>query len=166
MSLARSIRRSQEGESTCSLPAAPKAPKEKKSIEKDDDDDEPSAPAEPKAKNPLDDLPKSNFNLEDWKRAYSNMDSTRSDAASLKWFYEKYVSCHPVVDIAPDWESYEYKKIDLKNPEDKVFFEGSLAWDLEVNDKKWADGRNVSSKLLFGTSLTELVILKWGEDED
>ncbi|KAG9104540.1 hypothetical protein FRC07_009780, partial [Ceratobasidium sp. 392] len=49
--------------------AAPKAPKEKKPVEKDDDDDEPSVPAEPKAKNPLDDLPKSNFNLEDWKRA-------------------------------------------------------------------------------------------------
>ncbi|CAE6446673.1 unnamed protein product, partial [Rhizoctonia solani] len=55
-------------------PAAPKAPKEKKP-EKDDDDDEPLVPAEPKAKNPLDDLPKSAFNLEDWKRAYSNMDT-------------------------------------------------------------------------------------------
>ncbi|KAF8346563.1 hypothetical protein F5887DRAFT_1073240 [Amanita rubescens] len=29
-------------------------------------------PAEPKAKNPLDDLPKSNFNLEEWKCVYSN----------------------------------------------------------------------------------------------
>ncbi|KAF8604370.1 elongation factor 1-gamma [Ceratobasidium sp. AG-I] len=186
--------------------AAPKAPKEKKPVEKDDDDDEPLIPAEPKAKNPLDDLPKSNFNLEDWKRAYSNMD-TRGDAGSLKWFYEKFdaegfsiwrvdfkyneeltqvfMSSNQVggffnrlegsrkylfgsvgvlgeannsriagvlilrgqdhkavVDVAPDWESYEYKKIDLSNEEDKAFFEGALAWDLEVEGKKWADGKN------------------------
>jgi elongation factor 1-gamma len=42
---------------------APKAPKEKKPVEKDDDDEEPLVPEEPKAKNPLDDLPKSEFNL-------------------------------------------------------------------------------------------------------
>lgn len=42
-------------------------------------------PAEPKAKNPLDDLPKSAFNLEEWKRQYSNLETP--DA--LKWFYEK-----------------------------------------------------------------------------
>jgi len=47
-----------------------------------------------------------------------------------------------VVDVAPDWESYEYKKIDLSNEEDKAFFEGALAWDLEVDGKKWADGKN------------------------
>jgi len=35
----------------------------------------------------LDDLPKSAFNLEEWKRQYSNLDTP--DA--LKWFYEKYV---------------------------------------------------------------------------
>ena len=38
-------------------------------------------------KNPLDDLPKSAFNLEEWKRQYSNLDT--KDA--LKWFYEKCV---------------------------------------------------------------------------
>ena len=50
----------------------------------------------------------------------------------------------PVVDVAPDWESYEYKKIDLKDAADKAFFEGALAWDLEIGGKKWADGKNVS----------------------
>jgi elongation factor 1-gamma len=73
--------------------AAPKAaPKEKapkpKKDDDDDDEEEPLVPAEPKQKNPLDDLPKSNFNLEDWKRAYSNMD-TRGDSGSLKWFYDQ-----------------------------------------------------------------------------
>lgn len=50
----------------------------------------------------------------------------------------------PVVNVAPDWESYEYKKLDLSKEEDKQFFEAALAWDLEVSGKKWADGKNVS----------------------
>lgn len=67
--------------------AAPKekAPKAKKAAEKDDDEEEPLVPAEPKAKNPLDDLPKSEFKLDDWKRSYSNEET--KDA--LAWFYKK-----------------------------------------------------------------------------
>ena len=73
-------------------PAAPKAEKKPKPKEKEEDEeDEPSVPAEPKVKNPLDDLPKSNFNLEDWKRAYSNKDTRGADGA-IEWFYQKYVS--------------------------------------------------------------------------
>lgn len=49
----------------------------------------------------------------------------------------------PVVNVAPDYESYNYEKIDLNNPEQKAYFEGALAWDLDVNGKKWADGKNV-----------------------
>lgn len=49
----------------------------------------------------------------------------------------------PVVDVAPDWESYTYERIDLENAEQKAFFEAALAWDLEVGDKKWVDGKNV-----------------------
>jgi elongation factor 1-gamma len=48
------------------------------------------------------------------------------------------------VDCAPDWESYEYKKLDLTNESDKKYFEDALAWDLELDGKKWADGKNVS----------------------
>lgn len=66
-------------------PKAPKAPKAAKPKE-DDDEPEPDVPAEPKVKNPLDDLPKSAFNLEEWKRQYSNLD-TRTGA--IPWFYEK-----------------------------------------------------------------------------
>ncbi|KDR78219.1 hypothetical protein GALMADRAFT_245282 [Galerina marginata CBS 339.88] len=188
------------------VPAAPKAEKKPKAKD-DDDDDEPLVPEEPKVKNPLDDLPKSTFNLEDWKRAYSNKD-TRGAGGSLEWLYEnfdyagfsawrvdfkyneeltqtfmssnqiggffnrleasrKYLfgsvgvlgatgnsvisgalilrgqDVKPVVDAAPDWESYEYKKLDVKgNAEDKAFFEAALAWDLEIDGKKWADGKN------------------------
>ena len=54
-------------------------------------------------------------------------------------------TAEPVVNVAPDWESYTYTKLDVKdNAGDKTFFEGALAWDLEVNGKKWNDGKNVS----------------------
>ena len=226
--------------------AAPKeksAPKVKE--ETNDEDDEPLVPEEPKAKNPLDSLPKSTFNLEDWKRAYSNKDTRGADGA-LEWFYQKYVSSisfvleharlivlsydkggfsiwkvdfkyneeltlvfkssnqitgffstsisfclsypllnlnnfpdrlegsrkylfgsvgvlgeannsiisgvfilrgtdyKPVVNVAPDWESYNYAPIDLADQTSKDFFEAALAWDLEVDGKKWADGKAVS----------------------
>lgn len=71
-------------------PAAPKEKKEKEKAKKEDEeeDDGNLVPEEPKAKNPLDLLPKSSFNLEDWKRAYSNKDTRGSDGA-LEWFYAK-----------------------------------------------------------------------------
>jgi elongation factor 1-gamma len=50
----------------------------------------------------------------------------------------------PVVDVAPDWESYEFKKLDLADSAEKSFFEAALAWDLELDGKKWVDGKNVS----------------------
>ena len=71
-------------------PAAPKAEKKPKAKEADDEEEEPLVPEEPKVKNPLDDLPKSTFNLEDWKRAYSNKE-TRGAGGSLEWFYQKCV---------------------------------------------------------------------------
>lgn len=49
----------------------------------------------------------------------------------------------PVVEVAPDWESYTYERIDLGNAEQKAFFEAALAWDLEIGGKKWIDGKNV-----------------------
>ncbi|KAI0744493.1 elongation factor 1-gamma [Earliella scabrosa] len=182
---------------------APKAPKPKKEEAEEEEDDIPKE--EPKAKNPLDSLPKSTFNLEDWKRAYSNKD-TRGPDGALEWFYQNYdpegfsvwrvdfkypneltqtfmssnliggffnrleasrkylfgsmgvlgetnnslisgaliargQDIKPVVDVAPDWESYEFKRLDLNNADDKAFFEAALAWDLEIDGKKWVDGK-------------------------
>ncbi|GBE86877.1 Elongation factor 1-gamma 1 [Sparassis crispa] len=187
-------------------PKAPKAEKKPKKEEEDDEDDDLVPKEEPKPKNPLDFLPKSTFNLEDWKRAYSNKD-TRGAGGSLEWFYEnfdpagfsiwrvdfkynneltqtfmssnliggffnrleasrKYLfgsmgvlghtndsiitgvvilrgpDVKPVVEVAPDWESYVYEPIDLKDEKQKAFFESALAWDLEVDGKKWVDGKN------------------------
>ncbi|EJD43529.1 elongation factor 1-gamma [Auricularia subglabra TFB-10046 SS5] len=187
----------------------PKAEKPKKAAE-DDDDDEPLVPAEPKVKNPLDDLPKSAFNLEDWKRAYSNLD-TRGAGGAIEWFYNKFdpqgfsvwrvdfkynkeltqvfmssnqvggffnrleasrkylfgsvcvcgqnndnlisgvlilrgPNYKPVVDVAPDWESYTFQELHVVGPNvseaDKKYFEAALAWDLEVDGKKFADAKN------------------------
>ncbi|KAG8988657.1 hypothetical protein FRB90_002610 [Tulasnella sp. 427] len=191
-------------------PAAPKpakapAPKKEKEPEADEEE-EPLVPEEPKAKNPLDDLPKSNFNLEQWKREYSNRD-TRGPGGSLEYFYQNFdkegfslwkckfkyndeltlifmssnqiggffnrleasrkylfgsmgvlgeannsiiAGCFicrgqdykPVIDVAPDWESYDFEPINTDNEADKAYFEASLAWDLEIDGKKWADGKN------------------------
>lgn len=66
-------------------------PKQKPAKEAEaDEEGEPLVPEEPRTKNPLDDLPKSSFNLEQWKREYSNRD-TRDVGGSLEWFYDKYV---------------------------------------------------------------------------
>ncbi|TFK96887.1 elongation factor 1-gamma [Pterulicium gracile] len=46
------------------------------------------------------------------------------------------------VECAPDWESYEFTKLDIADAAQKEFFEAALAWDLEVDGKKWVDGKN------------------------
>ncbi|KIW26889.1 uncharacterized protein PV07_06682 [Cladophialophora immunda] len=51
----------------------------------------------------------------------------------------------PAFDVAPDWESYEFTKLDPSKPEDKEFLENQWSWDkpIEVNGKtyEWADGK-------------------------
>lgn len=47
----------------------------------------------------------------------------------------------PVINVAPDWESYSYTKLDLADQASKEFFEGALTWELEVDGKAWADGK-------------------------
>lgn len=57
----------------------------------------------------------------------------------------------PVVEVAPDFESYTYAKLDpFVDGPDKEFFEAALAWDLEIDGKKWADGKNVSFRTIRG----------------
>ncbi|KIX10612.1 uncharacterized protein Z518_01696 [Rhinocladiella mackenziei CBS 650.93] len=51
----------------------------------------------------------------------------------------------PAFDVAPDYESYEFTKLDPSKPEDKAFVEDQWSWDkpIEVNGKtyEWADGK-------------------------
>ncbi|KAK7967731.1 uncharacterized protein PG986_002008 [Apiospora aurea] len=171
------------------------APKPAAAAEEEDD-----TPKEPKAKHPLDLLPRSSFALDDWKRYYSNHD----EAESMKWFWEnvpfedyslwkcsykyndeltmtfmsnnliggfqtrlegsrKYIfGCGsvygvnndsviegaylirgqdyvPAFDVAPDYESYEFTKLDPTNPDDKAFVESMWKWDkpVVVNGKEY-----------------------------
>jgi elongation factor 1-gamma len=60
-----------------------------------------AVPPQPKIHNPLNDLPKS-FNLEVWKRAYSNLD-TRGPGGALEWFYERYVDRYGVKEDQPNF---------------------------------------------------------------
>jgi elongation factor 1-gamma len=51
----------------------------------------------------------------------------------------------PAFDVAPDWESYEFTKLDPTKAADKEYVEDQWAWDkpVEVKGKKydWADGK-------------------------
>lgn len=173
------------------------APKPKPAPAADEEDE---APAAPKAKHPLDLLPRSAFPLDDWKRFYSNND----EAASMKWFWENvpfedyslwkvdykyndeltmtFMSSNLIggfharleasrkhifgaasvygqsndsviqgayvirgqdhiqaFDVAPDYESYEFKKLDPTNSDDKAFVESMWTWDkpVVVNGKEY-----------------------------
>ncbi|KAK3681876.1 elongation factor EF-1 gamma subunit [Vermiconidia calcicola] len=51
----------------------------------------------------------------------------------------------PAFEVGPDWESYEFTKLDPEKKEDREFVEDMWAWDkpIEVEGKKyeWADGK-------------------------
>jgi elongation factor 1-gamma len=51
----------------------------------------------------------------------------------------------PAFDVAPDWESYEFTKLDPSKPEDKAFVDDQWSWDkpITANGKTydWADGK-------------------------
>jgi elongation factor 1-gamma len=70
-------------------PAQEKKPAEKKPEKKeaDEEEEEKYEDDEPKKKNPLDFLPASKLNLDEWKRVYSNED-TREKA--IPWFWDHY----------------------------------------------------------------------------
>ncbi|EEB06945.1 translation elongation factor EF-1 gamma subunit [Schizosaccharomyces japonicus yFS275] len=160
--------------------------------------------AAPKPKHPLAGLPNGNFNIEEFKRVYSNKD-TRGEAlpyffdhfdpenysvwkidyafpddlkqpvfmtnnliggffqrlqASLKFifgccvvigengdntitgaFVIKGQDHVPAFDVAPDWESYTFTKLDASKPEDKAFIEDAWAWDKPIAGREVADGK-------------------------
>jgi elongation factor 1-gamma len=188
-------------------PKKPEQPKKEakkeapKAAPKKVEDDEDAAPAEPKAKHPIALLPRSSFDLDEWKRYYSNHDTPEA----MKWFWEnvpftdysiwkvsykyndeltmtfmsnnliggfnnrleasrKYLfGCasvfggnnnsiiqgafvirgddhKPVFDVAPDWESYDFEKLDPTNAEDKDLVDLHWSWDrpITVGGKEYA----------------------------
>merc|ERR1712000_614876 len=128
--------------------------------------EEPAAPA-PKPKHPCDLLPKSSFPLDEWKRYFSNNKIGGFNArleASRKYLFgsasvygennnsviqgafvirgQEYL---PVFDVAPDYESYTFTKLDHTKPEDREFLEAMWKWDkpVVVDGKEYphADGK-------------------------
>lgn len=51
----------------------------------------------------------------------------------------------PAFDVAPDWESYEFTKLDPSKPEDRAFVDDQWSWDKPIDVKgktyEWADGK-------------------------
>lgn len=186
--------------------AAPKKEQPKAAPKPAAEPEEEAAPA-PKAKHPLELLPRATFVLDDWKRKYSN-EETREVA--LPWFWEncnfeeysiwqvdykyndeltltfmtsnliggffarleasrKFIfgcasvygqsndsiikgafvvrgqEALPAFDVAPDYESYSFTKLDPKKAEDREFVNDQWSWDkpLVVDGKtyEWADGK-------------------------
>merc|ERR1711971_991495 len=71
------------GEVVLCAKEAPEKKKEKPAPAEEEDD---GMPKEPKSKDPLAGLPKGTFDLEEWKRFYSNND----EDPSIKWFWEHF----------------------------------------------------------------------------
>jgi len=111
--------------------AAPKTPKTKKEAEPEDDD-EPAVPEEPKPKHPCEALGRATFNLEDWKRKYSNEDTP----VAMKWFEEKFKP-----------EEYSLWKVAYKYPEEltQVFMSSNLIGGFHTR-------LEASRKYLFGSA--------------
>jgi len=86
----------------CTKAQVAKAPAPKQEAEKPKEEAKPAP--EKKKGNPLDSLPKSSFDLEEWKRMYSNADDTRK---ILGWFWDNI-----------DLEGYSLWRSDYKYPED------------------------------------------------
>merc|ERR1719430_74396 len=131
---------------------APKAEKKKEPEKKKEKEVEPEAdfPAEPKKKDPLDALPKGTFDLEEWKRFYSNND----EDPSIAWFWEHFDHENYSIsgiwvfkgqqlafELSEDWQidyaSYDWKKLDSKSEECKA--QVAQYWKWEGKDAKGRD---------------------------
>jgi len=44
-------------------------------------------------------------------------------------------------DVAPDWESYDFKKLDPESVADKAFIRDAWTWDKPIDGKPIADGK-------------------------
>lgn len=167
------------------------------------DNEEEEAAPKPKAKTSFDSLPPTTFNLEDWKRFYSNND-TRPTAIDYFWknfdpagftiwridykyndeLARIFMTCNLVtgffsrmdnlrkylfgsvlifgednaneisgylvlrgtempaemIDV-PDYESFEFRRMDINDAKERALFEDYLAWDGELAGKKFVEGK-------------------------
>jgi elongation factor 1-gamma len=107
---------------------------------------------ETKRKVPLDDTPNPTFNLEDWKRAYSKME-TRGPGGALEWFYRKCVwpffshTCHEVKKNLGSFDSHRFSiwRVDFKYNEELVW----TLWSID-QIRRFFKLLEASSPYLFG----------------
>lgn len=61
-----------------------------------------------------------------------------NDSAIKGAFLIRGQDAQPAFEVAPDWESYEFTKLDPKSEKDRKFFESMMAWDqpIEVKGKE------------------------------
>ncbi|KAI9019052.1 hypothetical protein DFJ74DRAFT_708251 [Hyaloraphidium curvatum] len=182
--------------------------KEEKPKKEEDDamEDEEEAPQEKKKPNAMDLLPPSPFNLDNWKRFYSN-NNTRPDAVNYFWdnfdkegwsmwrldykyndeltlwvfvfmssnliggFFQRLEACRKyafgtlivfgedgkneihgyfiirgqevpeILKDVPDYESYNFTKVDTTDPAVRKNWEDYIAWDGDLEGMKFADGK-------------------------
>jgi len=90
----------------------PKAAPKPKAAEPEEEEEE--VPAAPKAKHPLESLPRATFVLDDWKRKYSNEDTRE---VALPWFWENV-----------NFEEYSLYQVDYKYNDEltQVFMTSNL----------------------------------------
>ncbi|XP_015179926.1 PREDICTED: elongation factor 1-gamma [Polistes dominula] len=117
----------------------PKEPKESKEAKENEDLDpvEAALAAEPKTTNPFDTLPKGSFDLDDFKRFYSNEDESKS----IPYFWQKFDPEHYSI-----WLS-EYK---YNNELTKVFMSCNLITGMYQRLDKMRKA-SFASTCLFGT---------------
>ncbi|KAF2124828.1 hypothetical protein P153DRAFT_301715 [Dothidotthia symphoricarpi CBS 119687] len=70
---------------------------------------------------------------------------TANDSIIKGAFFIRGQDALPAFDVAPDYESYEFTKLDPQKPEDREFVNDQWSWDkpIEVEGKsyEWADGK-------------------------
>merc|ERR1719422_1701698 len=123
----------------------PEKKKEKPAEKAEEEDD--GMPKEPKAKDPLAALPKGTFDLEEWKRFYSNND----EDDSIKWFWEHF-----------DAEHYSIWRSDYKYPDEltMVFMSCNLMGGMFQRLEKFKKNA-FASMALFGENNNSTISGIW-----
>lgn len=119
-------------------PAKKKEPEKKKEKEVKEEAEDDGMPKEPKTVDPLAALPKGTFDLEEWKRFYSN----NEEDDSIKWFWENF-----------DHEHYSIWKSDYKFNDElsMVFMSCNLVGGMFQRLEKMKKHAFASS-ILFGSN--------------
>merc|ERR1712059_67410 len=129
--------------------AKKKEPEKKKEKEKTPSatEDEDGFPVEPKKKDPLDALPKGTFDLESWKRFYSNNDEDEA----IKWFWEHF-----------DHENYSIWRGDYKfnNELTMIFMSCNLIGGMFQRLEKMKK-HGFASSILFGENNSSSISGIW-----